>query len=72
MVLTFSAAIPPTSSAIKIAGGAGEAVTLSLHCYVGDQINELAAMRGNELRVVIGTVQEMARFIDVIQHDQSA
>jgi len=39
---------------------------------VGDQINELAAMRGNELRVVIGTVQEMARFIDVIQHDQSA
>jgi len=49
-----------------MAGGAGEAVTLSLHCYVGEHINELAQLRGKELLVVIGPVDRMGQFAEVI------
>lgn len=65
-ILSFEAAIPATSSAIKMGGGQGECTTLTLSCYAGDQINDLAGLRGQQLRMIIGPADRMLAFAEII------
>lgn len=69
MIVSFPAAISVSGSAIKIGGGAGDACIVQLECHVRDQVSQLAELRGQELRVVMGTVQDMARLAEFIDHD---
>jgi hypothetical protein len=67
----FEAAIPPTSSAIKVGGGQGECARLTLDCYVNTDLNELASLRGKQLRVIIGPIERMNELSEFIEHEPS-
>ena len=56
-MIKCSAAIPTTSSAVRVAGGQGECVTLTLNLY-SVSVDEILALRGHELRLTLANVKE--------------
>jgi hypothetical protein len=68
-IVRFEAAIADSSSAIKVPGGQGDAARIMLDCYVGNQILELAQLRGHTLQIIIGPVDQMRRVIEAVEED---
>jgi hypothetical protein len=70
-MLSFQATIPITSSAIRVGGGQGECARIQFDCYVGTSVDELLKLRGQQLMVIVGPVDQMAQLAEFIDHGES-